>query len=46
MKSLNKKEAEIEWMESKRRRVRKFRMGMERKEALQCVGSCPGERTM
>ena len=46
MKSLNKKEAEIEWMESQRRRVRKFRMDMERKEALQCLGSCPGEGTM
>ena len=46
MKSLNKKEAEIERMEIQRRRVRKFRMDMESKEALQCLGSCPGERTM
>ena len=40
-----KQQAEQEWMESQRMRVRELRKDMYRHEALECYGYCPGERT-
>ena len=40
-----KQQAEQEWMESQRMRVRELRKDMYRHEALECYGYCLGERT-
>ena len=44
--SIAKQQAELEWMESQRRRVKDLRKNIDRHEALKCYGYSPGERTL